>query len=215
MGSSPESVGSRREDASLQGAVHPEGEIVSRSEKTAEDGGNLPDDDAETQSLGLELTVEEVVGGRIRFENARDDRPPSLEETLVGGMTGVEPMIEKTLPLPGIGPEHSPIFEPSLVLVEQPSHGMNCRPERCPGQGSNREKGVKSAPAPWPKRHGLGRGAHRAGASGREVRQLTDLLGLREFSTGHGRSPSRGPNNARWFASSPGYRRGAALRPGR
>ena len=41
------------------------GEIVSRSEKTSEDGGNLSDDDAETQSFGLELTVEEVVGGRI------------------------------------------------------------------------------------------------------------------------------------------------------
>ena len=114
------------------------GEIVSRSEKTAEDGGNLPDDDAETQAFGLELTVEEVVGDRIRFKDARDDRPPSLQETLVGGMTGVEPMIKETLPLPGIGPEHPPIFEPSFVLVEQPSHGMDCRRERCSGQGSRR-----------------------------------------------------------------------------
>ena len=52
-----------------------------RSEKTTEDGGNLPDDDAETQSLGLELTVEEVVAGRIRLEDPRDDRPPSLKGT--------------------------------------------------------------------------------------------------------------------------------------
>ena len=47
------------------------GEIVSRSEKTSEDGGNLSDDDAETQALGLELTVEEIVGDRIRFKDAR------------------------------------------------------------------------------------------------------------------------------------------------
>ena len=115
-------------------------------------------------------------GGRRRqdrFEDARDDRPPSLQETLVRGMASVEPMIEETLPLAGIGPEHPPIFEPSFVLVEQPSHGMDYRRERCPGQGSNREEAVKSAPAPRPKRHGLGRGAHRAGASGREDRQLT------------------------------------------
>ena len=141
--------------------------------KNFRSGGNLSDDDAETQSLGLELTVEEVVGGRIRFEDPRDDRPPSLQETLVGGMAGVEPKIKKTLPLSGIGPEHPPIFEPSFVLVEQPPHTMDCRRERCPGQGSNREEAVKSAPAPWPKRHGLGRGAHRGGASGREDRQLT------------------------------------------
>lgn len=149
------------------------GRAGSPSEKTSEDGGNLPDDDAETQSLGLELTVEEVVAGRIRFEDPRDDRPPSLQETLVGGMTGVEPMIEETLPLAGIGPEHPPIFEPSFVLVEQPSHGLDCRPESCPGQGSSGDEGVRSGPAPWPKPHGLGRGAPRAAASGREDRQLT------------------------------------------
>ena len=92
-----------------------------RSEKTSEDGGNLPAD-AETQALGLELTVEEVVVGRIRLEDPRDDRPPSLQESLVRRMAGVEPMIEETLPLAGIGPEHPPIFEPGFVLVEQPSH---------------------------------------------------------------------------------------------
>jgi hypothetical protein len=31
-------------------------------------------------------------------------------------------MVEKPLPLPRIGPEHPPIFEPRLVLIEQPSH---------------------------------------------------------------------------------------------
>jgi hypothetical protein len=48
----------------------------------------------------------------------------------VGGMAGVEPMIEETLPLPGIGPEHPPTLEPSCVLIEQPSHRMDCRRER-------------------------------------------------------------------------------------
>ena len=145
-------AGSRREDASARGAVHPggEGTIVSRSEKTSEDGGNLSDDDAETQSRGLELTVEEVVGGRIRFEDARDDRPPSLEETLVGGMTGVEPMIEETLPLPGIGPEHPPIFEPRFVLIEQPSH--RCIVGERGFQSKERQEALNEALRPSPGR---------------------------------------------------------------
>ena len=92
------------------------------SEKTSEDGGNLPDDDAETQALGLKIPVEKVVGGRICFEYPLNDRPPVLQKTLVVGMAGVEPMVEKPLPLPRIGPEHPPIFEPRLVLIEQPSH---------------------------------------------------------------------------------------------
>jgi hypothetical protein len=92
------------------------------SEKTSEDGGNLPDDDAETQALGLEIPVEKVVGGRICFEHTLNDRPPVLQKTLVVGMAGVEPMVEKPLSLPRIGPEHPPIFEPRLVLIEQPSH---------------------------------------------------------------------------------------------
>ena len=37
------------------------GRAGSRSEKTFEHGGNLQDNDAEVQSLGLKLTVEEVV----------------------------------------------------------------------------------------------------------------------------------------------------------
>ena len=40
------------------------GRAGSRSEKTSEDGGNLPDD-AEAQSLGLKLTVEAICGGRV------------------------------------------------------------------------------------------------------------------------------------------------------
>ena len=166
-----------------------------QSEKTSEDGGNLPDDDAETQSLGSELPVEEVVAGRIRFEDPRDDRPPSLQETLVGGMAGVEPMIEETLPLAGIGPEHPPVFEPSLVLVEQPSHEVDCRPEGCPGQGSSGDVGVRSGPAPWPKRHGHGRGAPRAAASGQEDRRP------RARSTPAVRSLPKRPVRASWLGA--------------
>ena len=42
----------------------------SRSEKTSEDGGHLPADDAEAQALGLELTVGEV-GGELSVWLAR------------------------------------------------------------------------------------------------------------------------------------------------
>lgn len=46
------------------------GEPGLRSEKTSKHGRRLPDDHAETQALGLKLTVEEVVG-KLSFWLAR------------------------------------------------------------------------------------------------------------------------------------------------
>ena len=124
--------------------------VGSWSEKTSEDGGNLSDDDAETQALGLEIPVEEVVGGRIRCEHTLHDRPPVLQKTIVVGMAGVEPMVEKPLPLARIGPEHPPIFEPRLVLIEQPSH--RCIVGERGFQSKERQEALNEALRPGPGR---------------------------------------------------------------